>query len=200
MSKIIAPFLFMLVTVGLFFTYIKPAFEALQAFRALDTKVNEVLSKSKAVNSTYNSILEKTLLISKSDMQRLNQLLPEDFDTLRYFLQLDALAFKYGIEVRSFTIPLDNEKNAEADVGNENGGDKNIIPVTYSLDCEGSYVDIVPFLDAIEKNLALSDVTSFILKVQESDATEKNEKKTIVSSGQKTYLFTININTYKFIK
>ena len=59
MSKVLTPILFFLAAIGLFFTYLRPAYDVLLAFQAQEERLDATLEESGKLLEVHDSLLRK---------------------------------------------------------------------------------------------------------------------------------------------
>ncbi len=182
MSKVIAPFFFIVVAVGLFFTYIDPAYKQLQALRALDARLDNALTRSKELTEVREALLQRYSSIADADLARLKKLLPDSVDNVRLIIDIDNVASRYGMRIKNFAFPVsvDDVGGATQEVPQ---GPVGVAEITFVT--SGTYADFSAFLYDLERSLRLLDVRS----VHITAGSEAGQ-----STG--THQFNVSLQTY----
>lgn len=190
--NLIAPIIFLIASVGMFFGYVDPNYKGRADFVESDYKTygvkqlrleseqyNNTAKNSNEVTKTRDSLISKKASISNEDQDRLSKLLPDNVDNVKLILEISNIAEKRSLSIRN--IALENDSN-KSNKDNTIIGPDNSLYGTVSLKFSviSSYESFLDFLNDIENNLRLVDVTDISFT-----ATEGN-----------FYEFTFNIVTY----
>jgi hypothetical protein len=106
MNKIVLPFTLFVIAVGLFFSYTKPALDAVEALKVQEDRIKNVLTSSQKLEDQRSLLVGRLAGISKVERERLeNMILPDTIDVVRFIIHLDMLAGRSGLMVRSFSFP-----------------------------------------------------------------------------------------------
>jgi Tfp pilus assembly protein PilO len=182
MMRIVGPFLFFAISVGLFFSAIRPGWEVLQALNEQEERVDEVLVESNRLRDTYEQLYNQRVAFSEGNVERLHVMVPENLDPIRFVMQMDRVAERYNIAVDNFTVP----GNASRRIASQ----AYVTPQTFRFSVSGSYTSLKNFLRDIESSLVVMDVRSLSLT-----PVEKNEE----DQGTVTDIaMTFSIDTYTF--
>jgi len=190
MSKVIAPFFFLVVSVGLFFTYIDPAYKQMQALRALDGRLENALTRSKELTEVREALLQRYSSIADADLARLKKLLPDSVDNVRLIIDIDNVASRYGMRVKNFSFP----RSVDSTVGGSeevSEGPIGVAEITFIT--SGTYADFSAFLIDLERSLRLLDVRSVIVTAS-TDVTKAVGTPAATSPG--AHQFNVSLQTY----
>lgn len=185
MSKVLMPVLFLITAIGLFFTYLSPAYDVLLASQAQEARLDESIKQSEALLATHDDLLRKYNSIPAEDIKRLVQLLPNDVDTVRLIMDIDALTTKHSLSVRSFKVPNINAR-AVKNTTQTAEEEKPVGEAILTIECDGDYFDFKELLNDIEISLSLVDVVG--LKIKVADLT--------LPDAVDTTVFTLELQTY----
>lgn len=142
-------------SVAVFVVVIKPQYEALQQARLevassasnLET-ASKVAESREALINTYNGI-------SKSDLDNLKALFPDSVNNIRLIIQINSLATKNGLSLlRNVDYQTDQQTETSSDAAKRQYGEFSI-----SFQTSGQYKNFLTFLNDLERNLRLVDVT-----------------------------------------
>ncbi len=193
MSKIITPIILFIVSVGLFFTYIKPAYGTLLKLREQSARLDLAIAESDVLLEKHTDLVKKYNNISDINKKRFKQFLPDALDAVGIIIDMDFLATKHNLNIRTFEVPVMKDVN----VGNRNkrkasnnSEDENnpVKSATFTIECDGNYDDFKKFLLDIERDLLLLDMTE--LNISVSDITEPGAvMETVYSVKLQTYWF-----------
>jgi|GEM_PF-2132173 len=154
--KNVTSLLVILISVGLYFLYIGPAWSNTSALSAELSSYQTVLQKSKQIIDTRDSMLTTYNAISSDDMARLQKALPTTFDGVAFANEIHTLASAYGLTVKQIKFDQVSDSQDRTAVIAPAGPYKTI-PVSMIL--IGPYPGFVAFLKSSELSLNLMDVT-----------------------------------------
>lgn len=179
--KGLTPIILILVSVGVFFVVIDPQKKELNALLEEKNKNEVTIQKAKDLRTALGTLQEKYNKISEDDRTRLSQMLPDTVDNIRLMRDINNIADKYGIELKSIGIsggPTEEGKEVNRGSGSNSGQLYGTIQLTLSF--SASYEIFKTFLKDLEASLRLVDVTDLSVSASEGDY----------------YNYSITLNTY----
>ena len=184
MSKAFAPFLFFVIAVGLFFSYIDPAYKAVQALKVQESRLDDALEDTKELTAQRSTLLQRYRDISDVNRSKLNKLLPDNVDNVRLIIDIDSIAETYNLVIRDYAFREFGSTAADT------RSDQNPLgTASLSFSVLGSYADFKAFLYDIESSLRLMDVTLLEVRAGTDRAPDEEEAET-----GNTY--TVSVQTY----
>ena len=155
--------LFLLLSIALVMTYIRPAFSEIDATQDKIETYSQEIDKVSAVNSKLASLMSSYSNISQSDRLKLLTYIPDEVDTIGVPRDLFAIATQAGVIIRGIEYG--------GSLNGENSGvssdislfDPAAAPVAttptsvpemhlFSVDFEGSYAQVKTVLSSMEEN------------------------------------------------
>jgi len=152
--RIIGPFLFLAIAVGLYFSAIKPGWQVLQALNEQESRVDEVLLQANRLKDTYERLYTQRTAFSTNNMERLLVMVPDVVDPVRFVMQMDTIAMRHNITVENFSIPNNSGSGKASKTANV------VVPLTFRFSVNGTYSNLKRFLAEIESSLMVMDVNS----------------------------------------
>lgn len=147
-------FILIVVSIGLFYTLINPEYKKVKSLRTEAAQYQDVLDNVSKLISTRDALLTKYNSIPKAEIDRLNKILPDNLDTVELALDLDSIASKYGVTIKSVQT-LKGDTSAGAIVL---GGDKPYQTAQVSFEFVSSYDSFQKFLRDVETSQRISNV------------------------------------------
>jgi len=181
MSKVLVPVLLLVVSAGLAFSYIKPAYENLQEFELQEAELVDAIDEAKKLVEGYQILLRDKSSISEEDRRNLEKILPDAVDVIQLIVDIDVLTRENNLEIESFDIPyVDREASMRTSASASKSGIKTqtgdpVGNAMLTIGMKGSYEDFKEFLYDVERSMMLVDVVE--LRVQSS--TGKNKDGTV---------------------
>ncbi len=187
MRKLLYPIIFFALTIFGFFWYLQPTYADIQTLQDEIAAYDETLSQVDQLQTELNNELEKRDAITNDQLERLNRLLPETVDTVRFLIELDQIAAQHGMSVDdvSFSGAPARFGGSGGNNGSGNGvSGYNSLEASFSV--SGSYTDVQNFMRDIERSSRLLDITNFSLTTATGGDTEES-----LQVGSNEYQFTL---------
>lgn len=149
-------FILILISVGLFYTVITPQKAKIAALNAQADEYSAVLDSVEELQNSRDMLMDKFQSLPAADIEKLTKILPDHVDNVRLALDIDGIAARYGISIRSIQTETENPNDLLGDVNTSPYYDK----VTVSFDFISNYQNFRRFLADLEQSLRLVDVKS----------------------------------------
>jgi Tfp pilus assembly protein PilO len=167
MNSRILPLLALMISVGIFFAYIKPTWSGPIA----DTKTaiaqnDSALKAAKKYNETKNALASEYNSIDQEALARLSTFLPDSVNNVSLILDINALAARSGLSLSSIDVISNSGDSTKNTAPNSTLPVSRADPVgsiDLSLTATGTYNALQEFLVGIEKSARLLDVLDIIV-------------------------------------
>ncbi len=169
--------LLIMVSIGLFYTFINPQYQNTKVLAESVDKNKEVIEDISALEKARDQLLKKYQTIPETEIENVKKLLPDNVDTVRLAMDLDTIGAKYGVSVNQLTVSTEEKENNTSVVDTSTAPYGKVL-VTFSV--IASYSDFMQFIQDVESNLRITDIREISFKSAESGI----------------YEFEINIETY----
>ncbi|KKT14510.1 MAG: hypothetical protein UW76_C0026G0007 [Parcubacteria group bacterium GW2011_GWF2_44_8b] len=156
----------LLLSVGLFYTFTNDQYQDVKKLYALSSEYRNVLQSVSAIVELRDRLLVTYETFPKAEIERINQVLPDNIDNVQLALDLDAMASRYGISIESIQAEVGVGNDASLVVLPENAGVYE--KATVSLSFVANYENFMRLLADIEKSLRIMDVKSISFQTSES--------------------------------
>ena len=160
MFRFILPITFIFFAASLYFSYIGPGFDKIDAINKDISSLNKTLSKQKKdIDKKLAELEKQTDSISPEDEKKLDRLVPQksDFDEAGFVNDMNNIASLHNVEQLD-SVQFSSQLNAATDNNTEEYG-------TFKMrfNVEGTYDEFIAFMKDVERNEQLIDVdiTSF---------------------------------------
>lgn len=147
--KTLLPIILLLGSVLLFVGVTQPVYERALSLKETNDLYADALAKSKELLRVRDSVLNQFRNIPPSGIERLNKLLPSAVDNVRLVRDLDTLARRYSLVLRSINVTVASSEESAASYG--------VLDITFNT--AGNYDTFRSFLRDVEQSLRLMDVT-----------------------------------------
>ena len=153
--KVLAPILFLAISLALFFGFIDPSYGRVKTLRAQEAQYSDALDRARELQEIRDQLLSKYNTFSKTDFDRIEKLVPDHIDNVRLILDLDELASHYGMRVRDVQIEDDAQRAVQGQIG---PSEENYESVILTFNVSGTYDTFRSFLHDLERSLRIVDV------------------------------------------
>lgn len=185
MNKVIFQVVMIVVSVGLFFTFVDPLYRSTDTLKPGIKMLKEEISKyDQAIDKSEELVRERQRLLAVSnsmdqgDREDLERLLPDSIDNIRLLIDIDSIALRYGLVLKNLRFTGDGTNKAggpaakggasEAAGGGKQGitigGNETVGVVAFGFSVSARYDTFKEFLRDLEKSLRLLDVTDLAIK------------------------------------
>lgn len=186
--NLIAPILLIIASVGIFFGYIDPNYKGnnfvegkyltygVKQLNEEAAQYAKTESDSTQVKAKRDMLLEKNTKITTADQEKLKKFLPDNVDNVKLIVEATDMAEKKALIIKSISLGSNLKKSQDiAAVDNEPYG-----TVSLKFNVVSTYDNFLKFLQDMEQNLRLADVTEISFN----------------STDSGFYEFSFTINTY----
>jgi len=180
MIKSLTPVLFIVLAIGLFYTFINPHYEKVRSLSKEAGEYREALTKADELRAVRDNLLTQYNSIPSEDVMKLKRIIPDSVNTVKLVTDLDDIAGKYGITIRNISVTQEEVDNSIGVTDANTSKPYGTTIITFKF--VTTYNNLISYLQDIERSLQLVDVTS----VTFSSGASTNQ----------TYDYTVSIQTY----
>lgn len=173
--NIILPIFLILSSIGIFFGYVDPNYKGggdpsavnLSGTTTVDyssygilflrselTKFQDISTKSEQIILDRDNLVKKSNNITTANKNKLSKFLPTNVDNIRLIIEISDMASARGLFAKNISVS-DPKKNTDS--VNTNNSSYNTLLVRFSVNT--TYDNFLLFLDDLEKNLRILDIT-----------------------------------------
>jgi Tfp pilus assembly protein PilO len=195
--RFIVPLIMLAVSVGLFFTYTQKTWISIQELRTKQTEYNDALTNANELEQVRNDLLAKYNAFDPSSIEKLKKLLPDNVDNIKLILEINEVAFKYGMLLKNVKFDATDQNSNSSSVQERNSSiaQKNKSYGTFDVEfsSEGTYSNFVSFMSDLEKSLRIVDVNAITFSSPELPQTLGGVSP---SKPKDSYKYDFKISTY----
>lgn len=155
MSRYIFPLLLILSALGIFLAGIKPMLAKIDSQKIEERTAKLALENTTNLFEIQEALLEKYKVITPEDRVRLLKLVPDQVDNVRFIIDIDAVAGKFGMKIGNLQLAGDPAATDSSVIGPDG---KTYGTITLQFDITGSYGAVRAFLADLDSSLRLVDV------------------------------------------
>ena len=162
--KSLTPIVLIVISIGLFYLHIAPRYSQVQTLRSQQTQYKDALARVDDLKVSRDQLLTKYNSFSQDNLTRLERFLPDKVNTVKLIADIDNVAGRYGIAIRSVTTVDQDVDNSQTIATGENT-EKPYKTTQGTFRFTSSYPNLVLFLKDLEKSLQMVDVKSVSFQV-----------------------------------
>lgn len=165
MNKIFILLFLIITTVISFIVFIIPDFNEFRKIKAETVELERNIEIIKNLEISREVLEREKLSISNRDIERLNKLIPSSAENIKLIIEIDEIAKRNGLtSVRDVAYDTTND----AIIPGQEVEQSPYKSFEVKFSTSGQYNQFVLFLEELEKNLRLVDITSIDLKNNET--------------------------------
>lgn len=159
--KSLLSILVIVVSVGVYFVYIKPLTVEVKVQMAQKAEIDRVLNRVKEIKEKRDAVFLDYNSISLEEIEKLNKILPETINSVVILNDLSTLAAQYGLTIKDYKVDnftIENNAVSEGETVEPYKETK------LTLKLIGSYNQFVTFISKVESSLRLMDIVHLGIK------------------------------------
>lgn len=167
MNSRILPAIAIMLSIGIFFAYVKPIWSgAIKETRAAITSNKQALATAEEYKKRQNVLASERNEIDQNNLNKLSVFLPDSVDNVGLILDINALAARSGVSLTSINVTTnDDSSSAQLSSGALQSLPGNSVgSVDLLLSAVGTYSSVHTFLSGVEKSARLLDVRDITVK------------------------------------
>jgi Tfp pilus assembly protein PilO len=182
--KSFTPLVILAICAGAYFLYLSPTYSDIQTLKTKRDQYAQVLQTAKKTAAVRDQALSSYNSISTDGINRLQKIIPDNFQSVVFADHLSSIAGKNGFVINDLSVSNASEEEESQGQQVMIFAKKSYKTTTVSFSTKGSYSSFVSFLKDLESDIYLSDITS--LKITSDNSGKKGE----------LFDFSISLDTY----
>jgi hypothetical protein len=168
--RFLFPIILIIAAVGLFFGFVKDRYAHIKELKAEVAQYDDALLRSRELQSIRDRLLSRYNTFTTGDLDRLEKILPDNVDNVRLILDIDGVASRYGMTLKSVFVEGDSSDQSGNIVVNEDGQEYAAITLRFGV--SASYTDFIQFLKDLEDSLRVADIQTINFQSSTRDLNE----------------------------
>jgi Tfp pilus assembly protein PilO len=189
MTRFLLPTILIGISIAIFFVFVTPFYAEISDLKTKVASFDEALSNSKALENERDKLTQKYNAITKSDLERINKLLPENVDNIRLILEIEKIAAPFGMilkDVRYNPVKADTNSTPAVQAATTVSQKKyGVWDLEFAT--SGTYTNFLNFIKALESNLRIVDIASVDFS---------SDSGVVAGVDSSTYKYSFKIKTY----
>lgn len=160
--------------IGIYVTFTRSLIAEIKAVQVVNNQYKTAISNAEQLISVREKVLEAYNSLTDLDKERLGKMIPNTVDNIRLVIDLKELAKRHGFileDVKASTAAAKTAPpvaNARAQQSGSSISTPVIDNITVSFSVEAPYLKFVSFLQDIEANLRIMDLTRLSVSVDDN--------------------------------
>lgn len=168
--RLFLPIILVVAAIGLFIVYTNPTYQ--NATKILSPQLasyNDALSKSAQLRALRDQLLSKRNTFEASDVQKLQEVLPDNVDNIRLIIDINNIAARHNLSLSKVNLGdvMSNTQTKNAAVINNAASPTGSVEIGFSV--AASYDNLQAFLQDLEHSLRLIDVEKLSFHASQGD-------------------------------
>jgi len=176
MNRNVTATILIVLAVGIYFTVTKEMMDQAKQVRLVNAQYSSAIYNAEQLIRVRDQVLEAYNNIREEDRQRLDKMIPNTVDNIRLIIDLNSVAARHGLVLRNIKAETDSSNSnlsgpaapAGPDSFAQNISNPTLGTVTVSFNTEAPYLSFISFLQDLEANLRIMDVSRLTLTAEDS--------------------------------
>ncbi len=169
MNNLLPPFIALVISLGIFFGYVKPAWQGpITTVKTAISNNKSALDAAGEYKKRQNTLASELKAINADSLSKLNIFLPDSVDNVGLIMDISALMGRSGlsignIDVKDSSATTGSNSTAATKTGDLSSGVNKVKSIDLSLSMTGTYASLQAFLSGIEKSTRLLDIREIVV-------------------------------------
>ncbi len=159
--RLILPSILIISAIGLFAMYTNNAYQGPEGIKSLQAQVaafDEALDKAQELKKNRDSLLSKRNTFAAQDLQRLERILPDNVDNIRFVIDINGIAARRNLSLKNVALgTISDAKESRSALSIGSSGDP-VGSAEISFSVVATYEEFLAFLQDLERSLRIVDV------------------------------------------
>lgn len=162
--RTLLPFILLVAAIGLFAGYINPTYQGTKGISVQTASYDQALTTSKQLKAQRDQLLSKRDTFSQADVQKLQEMLPDNVDNIRLIIDINNIAARHSLTLKDVSLgTVSSASSARSAVAIGASGDP-VGSVELGFTVSSNYANFMAFLADLEHSLRLIDVEKLSFK------------------------------------
>jgi hypothetical protein len=182
MNRNTTALILIILSIALYVTYTHGLWLDAQNIKAVNDQYTSAIDNAQKLISVRDKVLKEYSNISADDRDKLDKMIPNTVDNIRLIIDLNNAALQHGLSLKNVTATTKDSSSNTTPSSSQTGGISipKLDTVAVSFSVSAPYQQFIGFLQALEANLRIMDVTHL----------------TVSANDTGNYDFSVQLNTY----
>ncbi|MEI8249247.1 MAG: hypothetical protein WCG07_02000 [Candidatus Taylorbacteria bacterium] len=179
MNRNITALILIVLAIGLYFTYTKGEIDVVKSIQAQNDQYISALDNAAQLIKFRDKVRTDYNNLSQDDKDRIAKMIPSTVDNIRLVIELNNIALQHNIPIKNVKASVSGDSKSKQSAStafqSQSASLQNSISnptvdtVDVSFSATASYADFTAFLQDLESNLRIMDVTHLTLSANNTD-------------------------------
>ena len=185
MNRTITAIVLIVLAVGIYITFTQGEITAGNNVQAVNSQYQTAINNAEQLVQKREQVLQAYNNISANDRDRLAKMLPDSVDNIRLMIDLNNVALQHGFSLQGIKAEVPSDASNPSSPASGSSGGSNIASSTLStvqvsFSVTAPYEQFISFLQDLEANLRIMDLTQLSMTANDTG----------------TYTFNVQLTTY----
>jgi Tfp pilus assembly protein PilO len=190
MNRNATPLILIILAIGIFFTFTNPQIGELKQTQAINDGYLVAINNSKTLIQKRDAVLNDYNKLDDTQKQNLNKMLPNNIDNVRLIIDVNAIAQKHNLSVKSIhtsavsggaAASAPTPQSGQPRTGTQSSSElAGYNTMSLSLSASATYQNFLDFLNDVQASLRIMDISHLVVTANETG----------------TYDYSVDIKTY----
>jgi Tfp pilus assembly protein PilO len=169
MSRLLIPIVLVGAAIGLFALYTNPTYQSTKELQAQAMSYDDALNKSQELRTVRDQLLSKRNTFSADDIQKLQEMLPDNVDNIRLIIDINNIASRHNLSLQNVSLgTISNSRTTRSATSAGASGDA-VGSVEIGFSVTTSYDNMLAFIQDVEHSLRLIDIENLSFSATAGD-------------------------------
>ena len=150
----------LIVSVAAFFMWVNPQYAIVKTSTAELNDSKSALAQAQELDSVRSQLSDKENSFSQEDMAKLQKMLPDSVDSVRFIIDMQSIAARQGLAVQDIAVNDVGSASAASSATALGPSGKPYSETQLGFSITTTYEKLLSFLGDLEKNLRLVEIKS----------------------------------------
>ena len=158
MNRALLPIFLIIISIAGFFMWVNPQYTIVKGLMSQSKDSDSALASVATLETTKAKLVDTENSFNQADLAKLQKLLPDNVDNIRWFLDIQGIASRYSISVQDISVADQNQKTSTTKtIGSSN---KPYGQMALSFSVSTTYENLISFLKDLEQSLRIVEIKS----------------------------------------
>ena len=170
--RLIMPIVLIAAAIGLFALYTNGTYQHIKGLQVQVGAFETALTTANSLKAQRDSLLSKRNTFSADNVQKLERMLPDNVDNIRFIIDINSIAARHNLSLKNVSLgTVSDSKNKRGTLAVGSSGDP-VGSAEGGFSLTASYDDYLAFLQDIEHSLRIVDAEKISFKPGQGGAYE----------------------------
>jgi Tfp pilus assembly protein PilO len=138
--------------------WVNPQYAIVKDYMAQSKDSDSALASVASLETMKATLVDKENSFNQADLDKLKKLLPDNVDNIRWFLDIQGIASRYGVTIQDISVADQAQKTTTTKTIGSSGKPYGQMALSFSVST--SYENLISFLKDLEQSLRIVEIKS----------------------------------------